>query len=51
MPVLMIALVALGVFGAIGALLVTAMVLETRMQKKQQEAPNLNAPAVPAGKH
>jgi hypothetical protein len=35
MPILMIALVALGVFGAIGALLVTAMLLETRMQKRR----------------
>ena len=51
MPVLMIALVALGVFGAIGALLVTAMVLETRMQKKHPEPTNLHATAVPAGKH
>ncbi|MBZ5600131.1 MAG: hypothetical protein LAN83_17630 [Acidobacteriia bacterium] len=51
MPVLMIALVALGVFGAIGALLVTAMFLETRMQKKNHEAPGLDAGAVPAGKH
>jgi hypothetical protein len=51
MPVLMIALVALGVFGAIGALLITAMVLETRMQKKHGEAANLDATAVTAAKH
>lgn len=51
MPVLMIALVALGVFGAIGALLVTAMVLETRMQKKHPETPGLDAGAVTAAKH
>jgi hypothetical protein len=47
----MIALVALGVFGAIGALLITAMFLETRMQKKNHEAPGLDAGAVPAAKH
>ncbi|MBZ5706781.1 MAG: hypothetical protein LAN63_15635 [Acidobacteriia bacterium] len=51
MPVLMIALVALGVFGAIGALLIAAMLLETRMQKKHHEAPGLDATAVPAAKH
>ena len=39
MPILMIALVALGVFGAIGALLATAMLLETRMHSKRHESP------------
>ncbi|HVO79261.1 MAG TPA: hypothetical protein VMT28_00940 [Terriglobales bacterium] len=50
MPVLMIALVALGVFGAIGALLITAMVVETRMQKRLHESADLHGTAAPAGK-
>lgn len=35
MPVLMIALLALAVFGAIGGLLTAAVVLETRQAKAQ----------------
>jgi hypothetical protein len=48
MPILMIALVALGVFGAIGALLVTAMLLETRMQRKRHESLGSDSGAVTA---
>jgi Na+-translocating ferredoxin:NAD+ oxidoreductase RnfG subunit len=40
----MIALVALGVFAAIGALLVAAVMLETRSQKRRQESPRLMRP-------
>jgi len=51
MPILMVALIALGVFGAIGALLLAAMILENRSQRKHLEAPELHPAALPVVKH
>jgi hypothetical protein len=51
MPVLMIALLALAVFGGIGVLLLVAMILETRRENARAKAPRLHEPAVPHGKH
>lgn len=46
MPVLMIALVALAVFGAISVLLSTAVFLEHRMHRKQEEMAGLHGSAM-----
>jgi len=40
MPILMVALIALAVFGGIGALLLAAVVLESRTEKKHSAAPD-----------
>jgi len=51
MPVFMIALISLATFGAIGILLFTAVILEHRMQRKEQgRSPELGGAAL-AGKH
>ena len=42
MPVLMIALVALAVFGVIGGLLTAAVVLETKTAKANQESAKIS---------
>lgn len=39
MPILIVALVALAVFGVIGGLLVAAVILETRAQRTRQSVP------------
>jgi hypothetical protein len=49
MPILIVALVALAVFGVIGALLVAAVILETRMHQVQQQ-PDLHSTLAHAGK-
>ena len=50
MPILIVALVALAVFGVIGALLVAAVILETRM-KQTHEQPDLHSTLAHVGKH
>jgi hypothetical protein len=50
MPVLMIALVSLIIFGAIGVLLFTAVLLERHAQRKEQEPMQLHSVAG-AAKH
>ncbi|MBZ5719445.1 MAG: hypothetical protein LAO03_03600 [Acidobacteriia bacterium] len=50
MPILIVALIALTVFGVIGILLVAAVILETRM-KRAQEQPGLHPPLAHVGKH
>ena len=48
MPILIVALVALAVFGVIGGLLVAAVILETRAHQRHESHDPLLAPA---GKH
>ncbi|HLB87751.1 MAG TPA: hypothetical protein VJK29_08865 [Terriglobales bacterium] len=50
MPVLLIALLALAVFGIIGVLLLTAAVLETKTEKKHIGAAHLQETAIAGGK-
>ena len=50
MPVLMIALVALAVFGVIGILLLTAMILETRCENAHHGV-DLDQTALAGRKH
>ena len=52
MPILMLALLALGAFGLIGILLFTAMILENRMQlHKHAHVPELRRGHLPLIKH
>ncbi len=50
MPVLLIALLALAVFGVIGVLLLTAAVLETKTENKPNGATHLQETAIAGGK-
>ncbi len=50
MPVLLIALLALAVFGVIGVLLLTAAVLETKTENKHNGAAHLQETAIAGGK-
>jgi hypothetical protein len=51
MPILMVALIALAVFGLVGVLLLTAMLLEQRMHNKQPCASALQGSHFPLVKH
>lgn len=51
MPILIVAMVALAVFGIIGVLLLTAMVLEHRMHNKHSHALGMPAAPLPLIKH
>jgi hypothetical protein len=51
MPILMVALLALAVFGMMGILLLTAVILENRMRRKQTEARKPPLAGFPLVKH
>jgi hypothetical protein len=51
MPILMVALLALAVFGMIGILLLTAVILENRMHRKHTKARELPLHGFPLVKH
>jgi hypothetical protein len=50
MPILIVALVALAVFGVIGGLLIAAVILETRAHQVH-ESHDLHPPLAHVGKH
>ena len=51
MPILMVALLALAVFGTIGILLLTAVILENRKHRQQRDAQKLPMHGFPLVKH
>jgi hypothetical protein len=51
MPILIVALVALGAFGMIGILLLTAMILENRKHKHHTDSTKLPLASFPLVKH
>jgi hypothetical protein len=51
MPVLMVALIALVVFGVVGILLLTAVILETRMKRYREGTPILDATPTHSARH
>ncbi len=51
MPILMVALIALAVFGIIGLMLLAAMLLEHRTNHQHAVAPQVPAEVLPLAKH
>ena len=51
MPILMVALIALAVFGIIGVMLLAAMLLEHRTSHRHADAAQVPAQVLPLAKH